>query len=504
MSVSKKQPPLKFDDREDFNRLRDVLAAAEFSESGVAEALGIEEARAVAHRDRSLLMRQTAEPTPLNTFIRLLLIGVPADTEAARAAIAPMTLDQWCGAGLLRMEAGGVVATVQVLPFQELLLAFDRPQEIQSGLSEDYVMGIGSSTLTLANLTVRHPAKAALDLGTGCGLLAFLAARHSQQVVAVDCNPRAVQIADFNARLNDLSNVECLEGDLFEPVFGRQFDLVVSNPPFVISPETRYIYRDSGMLGDEVTRRIVAQVPGVLTDGGDGDGGGYCQILCNWAHIEGQSWQQRLAGWFDGTGCDAWVMRTDTLDGPAYAAKWIRHTERDDEETFRRRFEEWTEYYEQQGIEAVSGGLITMRRRSGGSNWYKTDDGPEKMLGPAGNDVALLFSLHDFLDANRDDNRLLGRKLRVSPDVRLQQSFAPSDEGWSVTESHLERCSGLAYSGNADPYIARLMARCNGQHSLAELLGEMAASLGNQPDQLAAALLDVVRRLIERGFLLPE
>ena len=180
MSVSKKQPPLKFDDREDFNRLRDVLAAAEFSESGVAEALGIEEARAVAHRDRSLLMRQTAEPTPLNTFIRLLLIGVPADTEAARAAIAPMTLDQWCGAGLLRMEAGGVVATVQVLPFQELLLAFDRPQEIQSGLSEDYVMGIGSSTLTLANLTVRHPAKAALDLGTGCGLLAFLAAARNR------------------------------------------------------------------------------------------------------------------------------------------------------------------------------------------------------------------------------------------------------------------------------------------------------------------------------------
>jgi SAM-dependent methyltransferase len=487
---------------DDFDRLCDVLAAADYSDGGVAEALQVAEARAVSGRDRSLLLRRTSEPTPRNTLIRLLLIGVHVDADAARAAVAPMTLDEWCQAGLLSRQGDAVLGAIQLLPFQGFLLACDRPQEIQSGLREDYVMGIGSSTLTLANLTVRRPVRSALDLGTGCGLLAFLAARHAERVAAVDRNPRAVQVARFNARLNGLPNVECLEGDLFEPVAGRQFDLVVSNPPFVISPESRYIYRDSGMKGDEVTRRIVREVPAVLRDAADGSGG-YCQILCNWAHLAGQPWQDRLARWFENTGCDAWVMRTDTLDAPAYAAKWIRHTERDDEETFERRLAEWTAYYEREKIEAVSGGLITMRRRSGGPNWYRADDGPEKMLGPAGDDLALSFELRDFLEAHRDDDAMLSQRLRVPPNVRLQQAFEPSPSGWAVVESHLERQSGLSYSGNVDPYVAGLMAQCNGERPLKDLLEAMAASLRKQPGEIAPALLEIIRRLVERGFLAP-
>jgi SAM-dependent methyltransferase len=444
-----------------------------------------------------ILLRRTAGGTPLDTLIRLFLVGVPVDAESCRAAIGPMTLEDWAAAGLVAVEGDSVVGAVQLLPYQEMWLASDRPQKIASGLAADYVMGIGSSSLTLANLTIRRPSRRTLDLGTGSGFQALLAARHSAEVVAADRNPRAVAFAAFNARLNGLDNVECLEGDLFEPVRGRQFDLVVSNPPFVISPESRYIYRDSGLGGDAISQTIVRQVPAFLTEGG------FCQVLCNWAHLAGQDWRDRLAMWFAGTGCDAWVMRSDTLDAAGYAAKWIRHTERDSPEQFHRRLEEWLAYYERAGIEAISGGLITIRRRSGATHWFRADDAPAKMLGPAGDGILLGFALRDYLEAARNDELLLAERFRVSPDACLHERYEHASGGWCLAESELAIRRGLAYAGSVDPYVARLLARCDGRAPLGGLLRELAQSLGQDPPVFAAACLAVVRRLVEQGFLIP-
>ena len=74
---------------------------------------------------------------------------------------------------------------------------------------------------------------AALDLGTGCGIGAIFAARLGMRVVGVDVNPEAVRCARINVLLNDLERqVEIRHGDLFEPVAGERFDLVLFNPPF--------------------------------------------------------------------------------------------------------------------------------------------------------------------------------------------------------------------------------------------------------------------------------
>jgi methylase of polypeptide subunit release factors len=489
--------PFVFRDPDTAGRIREVLARADFTDRGIAQTLGGETIRSASSQDVPLLLRRTSRPTPQDTLIRLFLIGVPVDADRAAKAVAPMQLEQWVRLGLLERRDSSVLAAVQLVPFQGLVLAHDRPQQIHAGLAPDYVMGIGSSSLTLANVTVRRPSARTLDLGTGCGLQALLAAPHSGQVLATDRNPRAVRLAAFNARLNGLENVECRAGDLFEPVGGLRFNLVVTNPPFVISPERRYIYRDSGLGGDEVVRAIVRQVPAYLVEGG------FCQILCNWAHVAGQDWRERLAGWFAQSGCDAWVMRTDTLDAAAYAAKWIRHTERDDPEAFGRRFDQWVAYYERERIEAISGGVITLRRRTAAANWFRADEGPEKMLGPAGESVAGAFELHDFLESVRDDDALLHQRLRLSPDARLEQHFRPSEGAWAVAESELKLQRGLAYSGRVDPYFACVLAQFDGRRALGELAADLAAMIQEDPAKTTAACLELVRRLIERGFLLP-
>jgi len=73
-----------------------------------------------------------------------------------------------------------------------------------------------------------------LDMGTGSGVCAIAAARHARRVVAVDISAAAVRCARINALLNHLEErIEVTQGDLFAPVQGRRFDIVLFNPPFI-------------------------------------------------------------------------------------------------------------------------------------------------------------------------------------------------------------------------------------------------------------------------------
>lgn len=477
--------------------LRSVLAAAGFTPEGVLGTIGVKDSVSIKESDILLLMQRTKAGTSLNTLIRLFLMEVPVDVAALQNAIQPMESAEWAEMGLIEIRGKSAVAKMKLFPFQDMVIAYDVPRRLLTGEGGDYVMGAGGSSLTLANLTVRRPVGLTLDLGTGCGFQAFLAARHSERVVAVDRNPRAVAIAAFNARLNGLANLECREGDLFGPVEGMTFDLIVSNPPFVISPESRYIYRDSGMAGDEICQRIVREAPRFLNEGG------FCQILCNWAEYGEQDWRERLRGWFDGSGCDVWVMRNQSRDVATYAATWIRHTEKLETEHLEERFDEWLEYYRQHGIVQVGGGVITLRRRSGGPNWFRADDGFETMLGPCGDQILSGFEAQDFLASAADDAALLRTAFSLSPDVRLVQQKMPSSHEWvgEVDELHLAR--GLSFRGEIDPFMEQLLIQCDGTRTLEDLAGEMAASLNAGRERVFPTVCEMVRHLVARGFLLP-
>ena len=99
----------------------------------------------------------------------------------------------------------------------------------------------------LARFAVRRRSRATLDLGTGSGILSLDASRFSDLVVATDLNERAVAFARFNARLNGIENIEVIAGDCFAPVAGRRFDLILSNPPFFITPNADYLFCENPM-----------------------------------------------------------------------------------------------------------------------------------------------------------------------------------------------------------------------------------------------------------------
>ncbi|MEA2161665.1 MAG: release factor glutamine methyltransferase, partial [Solirubrobacteraceae bacterium] len=118
------------------------------------------------------------------------------------------------------------------------------------------------------------PDAIALDLCTGSGVLAVAAARHGcRQVIAVDVSRKAVLAARCNARLNGV-RVRSVRGDLFAPVRGRRFDLIVSNPPYVPSPAGELPRRglarawEAGTDGRVFLDRICSEASAHLRPGG--------------------------------------------------------------------------------------------------------------------------------------------------------------------------------------------------------------------------------------------
>lgn len=341
-------------------RVRDAIDRAGYDEPRVLEVLGT--AALPSFRRRRAL--QLAAAGPLETLVKLFLLREPVSPGAAASALEPASPEDGLAAGLLQTDPQGLRAAVELTPFEGLVVAADWPGTPAPDPLE--VMGIASSTRALAALTVRRPAAHSLDLGTGSGILALLAAAHSRRVVATDRNPRALDFARFNAQWNGISNVTFRAGDLFEPVSRETFDLVVCNPPFVIAPGVGYLHTHSGRSADALCREIVRAAPARLAEGG------LCQLVCNWALGAAESWQNRVAEWLTGSGCDAWVLHSHTEDAADYARDRIAETAEGPEPP-AGRLEEWKAYYRREGIEAVGFGVITMRKREGSSHVLRCD-----------------------------------------------------------------------------------------------------------------------------------
>ena len=479
----------------DYARVRAVFQNAGYTDQQIVEVLGTEGLSFLGVKRIPPLLRRTAGGSPLETLVRLFILGASEPLETVRRALAPMTPAQWAELGLLEVDGDSVRAAIQLRCYDDLMVAWDFSREARGVLNADYVMGISPSSLTLSGLTIRRPITSTLDLGTGSGFQAMLAAKHSKQVLATDLNPRAVEIADFNARLNDLDNMECKAGDLFEPAEDRKFDLIVSNPPFIISPENRFFFLHSGLKGDEVCRTIARQAPRLLNDGG------YCQFMVNWTVLKGVDWRERLADWFEGSGCDAWVMHRGTNSADEYAGIWIESDDLNRAE-LTALFNKWMDYYESEGIEAIGSGLVIMRRAGDHPNWVRIDDAPPNMAYSCGEDVERCMRAQDFLNS-RNDEALLDASFVLAKDARFNQESRPGETGWEPIASTVRLDDGLQYVGAIDSHGAALIGRCDGRTPFRVLLEDLAAAIGSDLPTITPDAAAIVRRLVSQGFLVP-
>jgi methylase of polypeptide subunit release factors len=435
--------------------LRDAFARAGYTQAALAAALRVDEpvGAGAARANGSRL-----DGSPLGTLARLFLAG---ETVSRAVAAEALDVEDALAAGLLEGD-DELSAPFAVDEWQGFYLAHDH----EASVAFDHVAGISNATRTLAALTVRRPARRVLDLGTGCGSQALLASRHAAQVVATDVTERALRVARMNLELNGVANVELRQGSLFEPVEGERFDLIVSNPPFVVSPDTDLVFRDAGLEGDEISRLVARGAAEHL------EPGGFASMLICWAHGAEDDWRDRVRAWLAGAGCDAWLVRYVTEDPLEYALKWAG-------EAAAGR---WVEHYEQASLGSLTtGGLVLRKRVDGEKGWFATADAASGPTGAASDQLERLFAAHDY----RGDLRT--ERLRLAPHV-LDEQLLWSDGAYRHVRLATRLDEGAGVEVPVDPAALPALFALDGTKPVGELPG-------------ADAALPTIRRLHEAGFL---
>jgi hypothetical protein len=478
--------------KDDARRMSVFLAEQGYTEAGLRQTLGLRELPAPRLRNLPRLTALTDEPNCLNTLVRWFWIGLPQASEAAAAHVPDWFLSSALDCGLLRQRNTELVATAMLFPLDKFVFVADLTNKLELSDS-DLVLWPNPTSQILSRFTVRRHSRATLDLGTGSGVEAILAAAHSDTVVATDLNPRAVSFAAFSARLNGVDNVEALQGDGFAPVADRIFDLIVSNPPFFIRPAEQYLFCDNPLELDQLCHKLAREAPSHLSEGG------YFQMLCEWAGVEGQSWQERVSEWFENSGCDALVFKGYSQDPAEYAEEHIRAVD-GTTSADAQLFENYMSYYRRHKVEAIHGGGITMHRRSG-RNWVRLEEVQHTPRDPFGDLIVEMFATQDFLLSHEKDSELLETRPRLSPSSRLEQVFQREDGGWKQVELTLRMPKGFNPYIGIRPVVAEFLAGCDGNRSLREVVASFSAKVDAPAQQVQQECLAAVRTLIERGFL---
>ena len=374
--------------------------------------------------------------------------------------------------------------------------------EAQTGkpLADDHVLGIGGATLTLLEMTVREPLETALDLGCGCGIQALYLATHVGRVVATDLSARACALTQFNAALNE-TIIDVREGSLFEPVEGETFDLIVSNPPFVITPDSvrgtagLLEYRDGGMDRDNLIRAVLREAPACLAPGGT------LQMLANWeipaSRNPDTQWSHRVDAWLEGLPVDAWVVQRDVLDPARYVDMWIRDSggqlmARAD---YDRAFTSWLVDFRRAGTGAIGMGFVALRRldeaeaASGGVRAYDLSlDGHA----PRGRDLAWALS------ALRAPE-LWEVALTRASDVREERHYVPGSPDPELLILH--QGGGLGRSVPVSSAVSAIVGASDGELTVGQIASAVAMLTSAEVDDVRAEVEAPLRDLIRWGFL---
>lgn len=421
---------------------------------------------------------------------QLFALGAGVTREAARAALAPIGVAALEQAQILEPRPGDRVASrMRITPHEGLLFLHDRPD--RRGPS-DQVAAVGPASTTLARLTVRTPVDRALDVGTGCGVQALLMARHARRVIATDVSPRALDAARVNAAINGIENVELRRGDLFEPVQGERFDLIVSNPPFVISPETTHVFRDSELAGDEVSERVVGAAADHLA------GGGHATILCEWLRRDGEDWPDVPRRWAAGRGCDALVLLDHSTDPEAHGAEWNAATRAGDPDAHVEAVRGWAAYVRSLGASGVHTGSVVLRAAANRAPWFRAEEAPAGPAGAAGEHLLGLLAAQDAMPASRAE--LLGSRLELALGLELRQLLAHEGSGWSAADAELRSTPGIGATASLPAAVVHVLLGIDGKRPLTEVIDHAAAELGVDAASLREPALEAARRLLELGF----
>ena len=470
--------------------------------------------------------RRRCEGTePLHVLARVFCLGLAEDPERLDDALTGgrdsaetrLGLETLVEAGLIVADGDMAIARAWLAPVGDQYFARDFSKHMTGREHGNaHVLGVGLASLMAAHLTVRPRVAAgtlALDLGTGQGFQAAQLGLCAERVIATDVSPRAIAFARWSLGLCGVKNAELREGSFFEPVEESRglFDVITSNPPFMIGPDPGVVAFSNGLVGDAVTERIVREAPSMLKEGG------FCTIVCNWHHDE--DWDARPRQWIREAsnacgGCDAWLIRCKTHDTRSYALAWLGELDTARDEITPEMLDRWQAYYEANEIGAISFGAIILGRRTPRSiaresglsraNFFRAETLDWQQSGGMGSEqVRRVFAGLVLLSELPDVNGLLDVRLKAAPGLAMDQTSILASGAWRGVRPTLRTPGPLQCVTTIDDGVQGLLAGLDGTRTLREAVERMLGDLGGNRMAAQTWAINQARVFLEQGTLTP-
>ena len=340
------------------HELRGRLRGAGYVESEVRERLG-KNPQELEPTDLPYLDRFALGSGDLEDLLRLFQLRAAIGEDRARSLLGAEGYEFLLDQGALSSEGGLVLARVDLFPVGELVVATDhRYQVLESDkLSEDPVMYLGLDSVGLVNTAPRVDVESHLDLCTGSGVQALVAASYSDFVIGVDLNPRAIRFARFNADLNEIDHVDFRLGNLYEPVANEKFDSITANPPFVPSPDESLGFRDGGRNGEAILSCIVQGASEKLRENG--------RLSIVTDLVDPDQYIEKISDWWSGEAICGLILTTADRDEVLFSVPHARAPFGQSYEDYSEELSRWVNSYRSASLGMVNFGYILLQENSG-------------------------------------------------------------------------------------------------------------------------------------------
>jgi SAM-dependent methyltransferase len=481
----------------DLARLRDVFVHCGFEEAPLLARAGVDSLHHFPVAEGRTAFREITDAQSL--LVHLFIDGSDVPWDAVKQMLSPEDLRVLDRIGFLHSPSSLpdiCRATVSIFPMMELHVASDRRFAFDSTETRPPVdlvyPPVTLESQRFLRLMPREPRQRVLDLCSGTGIAALVAARLGGEVTAVDIAERSVRFAAFNARLNGLGNIRAVTGDLYEPVAGETFDLIVAHPPYVPSLETEYVFRDGGQDGEQVTRRILAGLAEHLRPGGQF----FCD--CMLTEREGVPLDRRIREMFGEASeeFDVVVAQGKSLDPLHFFADQARRGLAPFD-----RLGEWNEIIKSLAIEQLVFVSMLVQRRERDRPVVTT----RRVLSPYTSAADMQWVLRWLLATSawttEDTRRLLSSRPRTVPRTELRSRSMLHEGQWSVDECTLITLAPFAVEATCPLWYATLLQFCDGSMTARDhlqYLRDTRAVPDTAPEDMFAMM---IRQLVDAGLV---
>jgi len=488
--------PLQEASAERLAPMRALLADAGFSERAVCSRAGAE-----SIYDFDTIYEGRATGLELNDKLDV-LIRLFMDAELVERA----AIERILGAeGLQTLESTGFISSAAsdssrchagflLYPTASLWIASDFtiiPGEADAHLAEDAVYPAASrNTRHFLSALPPTPCEHFLELCAGTGIAALIASKYATHAWATDITPRATAFARLNIALNGITNCSAAQGDLYDAVPDQTFDRITAHPPYMPSLEQKYIFRDGGDDGEQITRRIIAGLPTYLRPGGRF----YCtSILTERTNAPVEQRVRAMLGERDSE-FDVLVLTYRTFDPTDYYFKLALQGRASLDEVVQRH-----EIFRELAVEQIIYCSTVIERHSEPRPPYTARRQVGQGLGTAEVDRLMAWkaasSTPDALPG------LVEARLLASPHARMRIEHALEGDRWAPKECLVFNAVPFVVEAKVPAWSATLIARADGQRTTREHLDFLKKS-GAIPAQVPELeFAQFIRSLVDGGFL---